>query len=110
MLADLFLPVLFVHTAGFHIVLWVVCHFHSMVLHLLGLYSLPPLEGKTGILTINDWLSTIEHFVSLLKLPPTKETTEALFYVFQLHGLPQDMVLSSPHAFGRSSAGCMGLQ
>lgn len=33
------------------------------------------------------------HFVALPKLSSAKETVEAvLFYVFQLHGLPQDIV------------------
>jgi len=55
--------------------------------------GLPPSDGNTAILTIVDRFSKMVHIVPLPKLPSAKETAQAiLVHVFQLHGLPVDMV------------------
>ena len=55
--------------------------------------GLPPSDGNTVVLTIIDRFSKAVHFVPLSKLPSALETANLLvLHVFQLHGIPQDIV------------------
>jgi hypothetical protein len=70
--------------------------------------GLPPSDGNTVILTVVDQSSKAAHSIPLPKLPSTKETAQLMVqHVFQIHGLPVDMVsyvvLNSHLRFGRRS-------
>lgn len=55
--------------------------------------GLPPSNGNDTILTIVDCFSKAVHFVTLPKLPTASATADLLVqHVFQLHGIPQDIV------------------
>lgn len=55
--------------------------------------GLPASSGKTVILSIVDRFSIAAHFIALEKLPTATETTQILTdHVFQLHGIPLDIV------------------
>lgn len=55
--------------------------------------GLPPSEGNTTILTIGDRFSKTVYFVPLPKILFALETANLLvLHVFQLHGIPQDIV------------------
>lgn len=55
--------------------------------------GLPPSSGNTVVLTVVDRFSKAAHFIPLFKLPSTVETVVLLvLHVFQLHGIPADIV------------------
>ncbi len=55
--------------------------------------GLPPSKGNTVILTVVDRFSKAVHFIPLPKLPSARETAQLMVdHVFQLHGLPVDVV------------------
>ena len=55
--------------------------------------GLPPSEGNTTILTVIDRFSKAAHFITLPKLPSSRETADLLVkHVFRLHGIPTDIV------------------
>ncbi len=54
--------------------------------------GLPPSEGNTTILTV-DQFSKMVKFIALPKLPSAKETGEALLHhVFRIHGFPSNIL------------------
>lgn len=55
--------------------------------------GLPLSSGNTVILTVVDCFSKAIHFIALSKLPSAKETARVVIdHVFQIHGLPEDVV------------------
>ena len=55
--------------------------------------GLPPSDPNTAIQTVVDLCFKAAHFIPLPKLPSAKETTQVMVQpVFQIHGLPVDMV------------------
>ncbi|KAL0192324.1 hypothetical protein M9458_010620, partial [Cirrhinus mrigala] len=55
--------------------------------------GLPPSSGNTVVLTVVDRFSKAVHFIPLTKLPSAKETAQVVIdHVFQIHGLPEDVV------------------
>lgn len=55
--------------------------------------GLPPSRGNTMILTVVDHFSKVAHLIPLPKLPSAKETAQTMVdHVFQIHGLPVDVV------------------
>jgi hypothetical protein len=71
--------------------------------------GLPPSDGNLiEILTVVDMFSKAGHLIPLPKLPSAKETAQLMVqHVFQIHGLPVDMVSPSSR---RRSAPSLGHQ
>ncbi len=62
--------------------------------------GLLPSLGNTVVLTAVDQFSKATHFIPLPKLPSARETAVAVIdHVFQIHGLPMDVVSDSGPQF-----------